>query len=129
MELVDAGSPEATVKRILQAESNLPVPVPIQELCARLGILRIEDLDTDDFKGGLVTDAKQSEGTILAKRKGGPRRRFTIKGAQYPAVMFPCTTGCWMTLAQSPQHGCHARQATGGADLTEEGRWYRGARR
>ncbi|MFH8526334.1 hypothetical protein [Methylobacterium fujisawaense] len=62
MDLVDAGSPEVLVKRILQAEPNLPVPVPIQELCARLGILRIEDLDTDEFEGGLVTDAKRSEG-------------------------------------------------------------------
>ncbi|KQO45694.1 hypothetical protein ASF24_11035 [Methylobacterium sp. Leaf86] len=73
-----AGSPEALVKRILKAEPNLPVPVPIQELCAQLGILRIEDLDTDEFEGGLVTDAKRSEGTILAKRGGEPRRRFTI---------------------------------------------------
>jgi Zn-dependent peptidase ImmA (M78 family) len=78
VDLVDAGSPEALVKRILQAEPNLPVPVPIQELCARLGILRIEDLDTDEFEGGLVTDAKRSEGTILARRGGEPRRRFTI---------------------------------------------------
>lgn len=78
MDLVDAGSPEALVKRILQAEPNLSGPVPIQELCARLGILRIEDLDTDEFEGGLVTDAKRSEGTILAKRGGEPRRRFTI---------------------------------------------------
>ena len=44
-DLADAGSPEALVKRILQAEPNLPVPVPIQELCERLGIMRIEDLD------------------------------------------------------------------------------------
>jgi hypothetical protein len=78
VDLVDAGSPEALVKRILQAEPNPPVPVPIQELCARLGILRIEDLDTSEFEGGLVTDAKRSEGTILAKRGGEPRRRFTI---------------------------------------------------
>ncbi|MGH1588580.1 ImmA/IrrE family metallo-endopeptidase [Methylobacterium phyllosphaerae] len=78
VDLVDAGSPEALVKRILQAEPNLAVPVPIQELCARLGILRIEDLDTVEFEGGLVTDAKRSEGTILAKRGGEPRRRFTI---------------------------------------------------
>ena len=77
-DLADAGSPEALVKRILQAEPNLPVPVPIQELCARLGILRIEDLDTDAFEGGLVTDAKRSGGTILARRGGEPRRRFTI---------------------------------------------------
>ncbi|TXM96751.1 ImmA/IrrE family metallo-endopeptidase [Methylobacterium sp. WL64] len=78
LELADASSPEALVKRILQAEPNLPVPVPIQELCARLGILGVEDLDTDDFEGGLVTDAKRSEAIILAKRGGEPRRRFTI---------------------------------------------------
>ncbi|WP_238253846.1 MULTISPECIES: ImmA/IrrE family metallo-endopeptidase [Methylobacterium] len=78
IDLGGAGTPEALVKRILQAEPNLPVPVPIQELCARLGILRIEDLDTDGFEGGLVTDAMRSEGTILAKRGGEPRRRFTI---------------------------------------------------
>ncbi|KQT81835.1 ImmA/IrrE family metallo-endopeptidase [Methylobacterium sp. Leaf466] len=77
-DLADAGSPEALVKRILQAEPNIPVPVPIQELCVRLSILRIEDLDTDGFEGGLVTDAKRSEGTVLAKRGGEPRRRFTI---------------------------------------------------
>ncbi len=77
-DLADAGSPEALVKRILQAEPDLRVPVPIQELCARLGILRIEDLDTDGFEGGLVTDAKRSEGTILVRRGGEPRRRFTI---------------------------------------------------
>lgn len=77
-DLADAGSPEALVKRILKAEPNLPVPVPIQELCARLGIIGIEDLDTDEFDGGLVTDAKRFEGTILAKRRGEPRRRFTI---------------------------------------------------
>ncbi|GJD40349.1 hypothetical protein OICFNHDK_2818 [Methylobacterium bullatum] len=78
IDLGGAGSPEALVKRILQAEPNLSMPVPIQEMCARLGILRIEDLDTDEFEGGLVTNAKRSEGTILAKRGGEPRRRFTI---------------------------------------------------
>ena len=77
-DLTGASSPEALVKRILQAEPNLSVPVPIQELCARLGILKIEDLDTDEFEGGLVTDANRSEGTIQAKRGGEPRRRFTI---------------------------------------------------
>lgn len=78
LNLSDAGSPEALVKRILHAEPNLPVPVPIRELCARLGILRVKDIDTDEFEGSLVTDAKRSEGTILAKRGGEPRRRFTI---------------------------------------------------
>lgn len=78
IDLRDACSPEALVKRILQAEPNLPMLVPIQELCTKLGILRIMDVDTNEFEGGLVTDAKRSEGTILAKRGGEPRRRFTI---------------------------------------------------
>ncbi len=78
MDLGDASSPEALVTRILKAEPNLPVPVPIQELCGKLGIVRIEYLDTDEFDGVLVTDAKRSEGTILAKRGGEPRRRFTL---------------------------------------------------
>ncbi|MCJ2044468.1 ImmA/IrrE family metallo-endopeptidase [Methylobacterium sp. J-078] len=77
-DLTGASSPEALVKRILQAEPELTVPVPIQDLCERLGILRIEDLSTDEFEGGLVTDAKRSEGTIQAKRGGELRRRFTI---------------------------------------------------
>lgn len=77
-DLAGAGSPEALVKRILQAEPNLTVPVPIQELCVRLGIVGIEDLNSDEFEGGLITDAKRSEGTILAKRGGESRRRFTI---------------------------------------------------
>ncbi len=78
MDLADAGSPETLVKRILKAEPSLSVPVPIQELCTRLGIIGIEDLDSDAFEGGLVTDANRSEGTILVKRGGEPRRRFTI---------------------------------------------------
>jgi len=77
-DLADARSPEALVKRIFEAEPNLSVPVPIQDLCARLGIIEIEDLDTPGFEGGLVTDAKRSDGTILVKRGGEPRRRFTI---------------------------------------------------
>ncbi|TNC09050.1 ImmA/IrrE family metallo-endopeptidase [Methylobacterium terricola] len=77
-DIANAGSPEALAKHILQAEPDLSVPVPIQELCARLGILGIETFDTEEFEGGLVTDAKRSVGTILAKRGGEPRRRFTI---------------------------------------------------
>ena len=77
-DLPAAGTPEALVRGILQAEPDLPVPVPIEALCARLGIVRIEDLDTAGFEGGLVTDGERSEGTILAKRGGEPRRRFTL---------------------------------------------------
>jgi Zn-dependent peptidase ImmA (M78 family) len=77
-DLADARTPEALVQRILQAEPDLPVPVPIEALCARLGIARIEDLDADGCEGGLVTDPTRSDGVILAKRGSEPRRRFAI---------------------------------------------------
>jgi Zn-dependent peptidase ImmA (M78 family) len=77
-DLTNLGSPEALVRRILQAEPALSAPVPIRDLAARLGILGIEDLDAPEYEGGLVTDATRSTGTILVKRGGEARRRFTI---------------------------------------------------
>ncbi len=68
MDLGDANSPEALVKPILEAEPNLSMPVPIQALYARVGIVGTEDIDTGGFEGGLATDAKRVEGTILVKR-------------------------------------------------------------
>ncbi|MCJ2069709.1 ImmA/IrrE family metallo-endopeptidase [Methylobacterium sp. J-030] len=78
MDLADVGSPEALVKLILQAEPDLPIPVPIEDLCRQLDIMAIQDLDTDGFEGGLITDADRSEGIILVKKGVEERRRFTI---------------------------------------------------
>jgi len=66
---VGAGLSQALVKRILQAEPNLSVSVPIHELCTRVGILRVEAPETAEFEGGVVTDAKRFEGVILAKQR------------------------------------------------------------
>lgn len=78
MDLADAGSPELLAKLILEAEPDLPIPVPIEELCQRLDIMAIQDLDTDGFEGGLITDTDRSEGIILVKKGREERRRFTI---------------------------------------------------
>lgn len=78
MDLADAGSPDKLVTLILQAEPDLPLPVPIEDLCARLDITRIEELKTDGFEGGLVTDADRSEGIVLVRTGFAARRRFTI---------------------------------------------------
>lgn len=78
MDLADAGSPDKLVTLILQAEPDLPIPVPIEELCARLDIVRIEELQTEGFEGGLLTDADRSEGIVLVRRGFPARRRFTI---------------------------------------------------
>lgn len=78
MELADVGSPEKLVQLILRDEPDLPVPVPIEDLCRQLDISAIEDLDSEKFEGGLITDEARSEGIILVKRGFEPRRRFTI---------------------------------------------------
>lgn len=78
MDLADVGSPEAIIKLILAAEPELPLPVPIEELCHKLDITAIQDLKTDGFEGGLITDTDRSEGIILVKNGLETRRRFTI---------------------------------------------------
>ena len=79
MELDGAGSPAALVTRILKCETELSIPIPIEELARQLDIVEIKQMTTGGFEGGLVTDPERSEGFILVNKdaKKG-RRRFTI---------------------------------------------------
>ena len=79
LDLDGTGSPLGLIGKILAAEPDLPIPVPIEELASSLDISEIQELTTDGFVGGLVTDEVRSFGGILVKkglRRG--RRRFTI---------------------------------------------------
>lgn len=72
-------SPFGLVSKILDAEPNLKIPVPIEDLAYELDISEIQTLKTEGFEGGLLTDEIRSFGAILVK--GGvieQRRRFTI---------------------------------------------------
>ncbi|MBA4173723.1 MAG: hypothetical protein C0465_25320 [Ralstonia sp.] len=79
LDLDDTGSPEGLITKILKAEPNLPIPVPVEELAQCFDITDITVLTTEGYEGGLITDDCKSEGVILvnaAARRG--RRRFTI---------------------------------------------------
>ncbi|MFT3940328.1 ImmA/IrrE family metallo-endopeptidase [Rhodopseudomonas sp.] len=79
MDLADKGSPEAIVAEILKVESDLAVPVPIEDLSRHLDIIDIAALTTDGFEGGLLTDRERSNGIVLVKTGvSRQRRRFTI---------------------------------------------------
>ena len=79
LDLDGAGSPAALVSRILAIERDLPIPVPIEDLCERLDIISIDELHTAGFEAALVTDAVKSAGAILvAKGQSPQRRRFSI---------------------------------------------------
>ncbi|MGX5851386.1 ImmA/IrrE family metallo-endopeptidase [Mesorhizobium sp. PL10] len=79
MDLADAGSPERLVLEILKLEPQLPIPVPVEELCLRLDIHEILPLTTKGFEGGLITTPDKFKGTILFNAASPrERRRFTI---------------------------------------------------
>jgi hypothetical protein len=74
IDLADKGSPEGIVMAILKAEPDLPIPVPIEELCARLDIIDIQALTTQGFEGGLLTDRERSRGIVLVRNGVSPQR-------------------------------------------------------
>lgn len=79
IDLDGTGSPMGLVGKILKAEPNLTIPVPIEELARQLDIAEIRELSADGFEGGLITDDARSSGIILVNRTARRgRRRFTI---------------------------------------------------
>src|SRR5690242_18250001 len=73
------GSPEGLVTAILKIEKDLPIPVPIEDLCRQLDVTNIADLETEGFEGALITDTTKSSAMILVNQASSPqRRRFTI---------------------------------------------------
>ena len=79
LDLDGTNSPLGLVTKILAAEPNLKIPVPIEELCQCLDIREIEEIETSGFIGGLVTNPERSAGGILLQKDLGLfRRRFTI---------------------------------------------------
>lgn len=79
LDLDGAGSPAALVARILALEPDLPVPVPVEQLCEQFDIASIAELHTAGFEAALVTDSLKASGAILISASASPqRRRFSI---------------------------------------------------
>jgi uncharacterized protein DUF955 len=79
IDLDGAGSPMALVGRILKIEPDLRPPIPLEELTRQLDIEAIENLETEGFEGGLLTDENRRSGIILVNQEArAGRRRFTI---------------------------------------------------
>lgn len=79
IDLDGCGSPSALVTRILKIEPDLPIPVPVEELCASFDIIRIDELTTQGFEAALLTDVNKSNSAILLAKGGSrQRRRYSI---------------------------------------------------
>lgn len=79
IELADCGSPEKIIAEIMRQVPDMPIPVPIEDLAAGVGITDIHRLETASFEGGLVTQPERASGVILVNSNGSAQRqRFTI---------------------------------------------------
>ena len=79
LDLDGVGSPMALVTRILKVEPTLKIPIPVEELAIQLDIAAINELETEGFEGGLLTDEARQTGIILVNGEArGGRRQFTV---------------------------------------------------
>ena len=79
MELDGVGSPSGLAARIHELLPDLPIPVPVEELCRQLDIVSIEAIHTGGFEAALITDANKASGAIVhAAGRHLHRTRFSI---------------------------------------------------
>jgi hypothetical protein len=79
LDLDGLGSPAAIAGRILELESDLPLIIPLEDLCSRLDIGSIEKIDTQAFEAALIMDVNKAAGAILlARNRSSQRTRYSL---------------------------------------------------
>ncbi len=79
LDLDGLGSPAAIAGRILEIENELPLMIPLEELCGQLDIGSIEKVDTQAFEAALVMDVNKADGAILlARNRSAQRTRYSL---------------------------------------------------
>ena len=79
IELDGKATPDALATEIIRQNPDVPLPVPIEEIAAKAGILNIQLLQSEAFEGMLIANAEKSEGVVFVnQRSSRQRRRFTI---------------------------------------------------
>lgn len=79
LDLDGLGSPAAIARRIVEIENDLPLIIPLEELCRQLDIGSIEKVETQAFEAALVMDANKAAGAILlARNRSHQRIRYSL---------------------------------------------------
>lgn len=79
IELDGKATPDALADEIVRQNPEISVPVPIEEIATKAGILDIQPLSSEAFEGMLIADAEKSHGVIFVNQDcRRPRQRFTI---------------------------------------------------
>ena len=79
LDLDGLGSPVAIAARIHALVEDMPMAVPLEDLCRDLDIASIDEIHTSGFEAALVMDAnKAAGGILLAAGRTRQRRRYSI---------------------------------------------------
>ncbi len=79
LDLDGLGSPAAIAGRILELETDLPLIIPLEDLCSRLDIGSIEKINTQAFEAALIMDVNKAAGAILlARDRSSQRTRYSL---------------------------------------------------
>ena len=79
LDLDGLGSPVAIAERIHALARDMPMAVPLEDLCRDLDIASIDEVHTCGFEAALVMDANKAAGGILvAAGRTRQRRRYSI---------------------------------------------------
>ena len=79
LDLDGLGSPAAIAGRIFELENDLPLIIPLEELCGQFDISSIESVETEAFEAALVMDVNKAAGAILlARHRSSQRSRYSL---------------------------------------------------
>ena len=79
LDLDGLGPPTAIAAKIHALITDMPAEVPLEQLCALLDIVSIEEVHSDGFEAALIMDEHKASGAILlASGRSQQRRRFSI---------------------------------------------------
>ena len=79
LDLDGLGAPTAIAGRILELDNDLPIIIPLEDLCRRLDISSIQEIDTEAFEAALVMDVNKAAGAILlARNRSSQRMRYSL---------------------------------------------------
>lgn len=79
----------AIAGRILEIESELPLAIPLAELCAQLDVNSITEVDTNGFEAALVMDVNKAVGAIRLASNRSPQRRRYSNGHELGHFLIP----------------------------------------
>ena len=89
IEFADLVRPKQIIDEITSQIPNLPIPIPLEEIAAAVGINKIEYAELDGFEGILLANKEKTEGAILINSKSRHHRQRFSLGHELGHFMLP----------------------------------------